>query len=585
VKRAKVTVVVALAVALAAAACSSPSKNNNSSGGGGNSGITQQQQTEDTTAVGPAPAVPGAKSGGTITVTSQSTPSAFDPTSIYYTDTAEIGRLLYRTPTEYAIRNGKPVLVPDLTDLGKVSADGLTWTFKMKQGIKYQDGSTVQVADLKYAIERSFATDVHQFGATYQIAYFKDGTTYKGPYKGGDYDGVETQGTDTLIIHLAKKFPDLPFYMTFPLFTPIPQAKDTDPTNYYKHPMTTGPYQQVSYQPGVEMKLSKNPYWDPKTDPVRTQYPDGWDFKWGGNDVKSQTAILNGATPLDQTSVNYGPIDATLTPEVVQGGPKANQLVTGDSPCTLVMNLNSQKIPLPVRKAIATAYPNDAIFKAAGLTPLTAETASTILPPSVPGYNKYPALPGLSGVGDGDQSAAKTMLQAWEKANNKTGFTLSWYYDNTQPIPQQVSAVRTTYLQKAGFTVHAIGVTTAQLRDKTGDISAPVNMGQAPAGWCSDWPTGGSWFPVLFETHSIKDGLSWGNQADPKLDAQIDAVGDLPQAQQAAAWGKLDQQLMGEYLVIPRYYDKMAIVIGTQIGGTIGDGTEGMPFFNEMYVK
>ena len=44
--------------------------------------------------------------------------------------------------------------------------------------------------------------------------FFKDADKYKGPYKSGDtYAGVETQGTDTLIIHLAKPFADLPFFM------------------------------------------------------------------------------------------------------------------------------------------------------------------------------------------------------------------------------------------------------------------------------------------------------------------------------------------------------------------------------------
>src|SRR3712207_8726223 len=56
----------------------------------------------------------------------------------------------------------------------------------------------------------------------------KDGDKYKGPYKSGDeYSGVETQGTDTLIIHLAKPFSDLPYFMTFPMFTPIRSEEHT----------------------------------------------------------------------------------------------------------------------------------------------------------------------------------------------------------------------------------------------------------------------------------------------------------------------------------------------------------------------
>ncbi len=265
--------------------------------------------------------------------------------------------------------------------------------------------------------------------------------------------------------------------------------------------------------------------------------------------------------------------------------PRPSQLIKGDAPCTTVVNLNTQKIPQDVRKAIAIAYPDDEIFKASGASDLTDEPASTFLPPSVPGYKPYPPLPGLSGRGPGDPATAKQLLTTWETANSKTSFELEWYYDNTQTISQQVNSIRTSALEAAGFTVKAIGVSSADYRKDISNPDAPVNMLQAPGGWCSDWPTGGSWFPVLFETHSIKDGLSWGYQQDATLDAQIDAIAALPSDQATAKWSALDQQLMSEYLVIPREYNKMAIVQGTNLGGTVGDGTVGMPWLSAMYVK
>jgi len=110
-------------------------------------------------------------------------------------------------------------------------------------------------------------------------------------------------------------------------------------------------------------------------------------------------------------------------------------------------------------------------------------------------------------------------------------------------------------------------------------------MGQSPAGWCSDWPTGSSWFPVLFQKHSIADGTSWGMLSDPALDAEIDAVAKLPADQAAPKWADLDEKIMNMYVAIPRYYNKMGIVIGTKVGGAEGDGTMGMPFFVNMFVK
>jgi peptide/nickel transport system substrate-binding protein len=143
-RRFNVAVAATAAVALGLTGCSSPSsKNGDANGNGGDTGkITTQENAFDPAAKGPAKDVPGARKGGTLTVVAQTTPNTFDPTDIYYTDSNEIGKLLFRTPTQFDIRNGKPTLVPDLTDLGTASADKLTWTFKMQPGIKYENGTS-----------------------------------------------------------------------------------------------------------------------------------------------------------------------------------------------------------------------------------------------------------------------------------------------------------------------------------------------------------------------------------------------------------------------------------------------------------
>jgi peptide/nickel transport system substrate-binding protein len=577
-RRLKVAVAATAALALGLSGCGSPSSNNNA--GKQDSGkLSAQQSATDPTAKGPAPEVPGSRKGGTITIYAQTTPSTFDPTDVYYVDSNEIGKLVFRTPTQYAIRNGQPVLVPDLTDLGTVSPDNLTWTFKMQQGIKYEDGTVVKVEDLAYSVKRSFAHDVFPNGPAYQLSYFKDGDKYKGPYADGtDYAGVETQGTDTLIIHLAKPFADLPFYLTFPAFTPIPEAKDTK-QEYKNHPIATGPYMFDQYVAGTSLTLKKNPNWDPNTDAVRHQYPDAWSFKWGGELVATQQKVLNSAGD-DANAAHYEEIDASLVPQIQ--GDKANQLVQGESPCTYIMNIDARKIPdITVRKAIAKAHPYDATRKAKGINSYSGEPASTFLPPAVPGHTKYPPLEDLTGVGDGDPEGAKKLLTD----AGKIGFELSWYYDNTKPISQQISNIRADAFTKAGFKVKAIGVATADLRAKISDYDAPVNLDQGPRGWCSDWPTGSSWLPVLFETRNIQEGQAWGMLQDPAIDAKIEEVAKLPTNEATGKWAALDQELMGKYIALPWYYTKMAVPVGTNIGGAVADATVGMPFFPDMFLK
>jgi peptide/nickel transport system substrate-binding protein len=575
---------VAATVMLAAVACGSPSSNNDSGTGGAQEGTAQEKAT-DPTAKGPAKEVDGAKKGGTITVLSDVTPDTFDPTNIYYVDGNQIGKLMYRALTQYRLDEGtgKPVLVPDLAeDLGTKSADGLTWTFKLKQGIKYMDGTPVKAADYAYAIKRSFAHDLYDAGPTYQIQFFKDGETYKGPYgaNGANYAGVETPDESTLVIKLAKKFDDLPFYAAFPMFTPIPQAKDTQ-KNYEQRPMTTGPYQVDSYTPGTQLKLKKNPNWDPNTDPVRHQYVDAWDFKFSQDLIKAQRQVLASAGP-DANALNYSNLDVSLLPEVKD----QSQLVKGDGPCTITYPMDTRKIPLDVRKLIAKAHPYDSWRKVAGLNPNDSPPASTILPRAVPGFEKY-ELPGLTGTGKGAEDDAVAAEVKSELAKlGKANFELSWYYQIDDKISTQVTQLRKQVYEKAGFKVKAIGVPKAKYRTFVGDQDAPVNIGKTPAGWCSDWPSGTSWFPVLFKSDAIALGNSIGQLQDKALDAEIDRVAALEPNEQLKEWPKIDKMIMEKHLpLLPLYYSATNSPVGKNIGHAINDVTQGMPEFTSMYLK
>ncbi|MGC4942161.1 ABC transporter substrate-binding protein [Kribbella sp. DT2] len=575
---------VAATVMMAAVACGSPSSNsgagNNNTGDAG----TAQEKATDPTLKGPAPEVEGAKKGGTVTVLSDVTPDTFDPTDIYYTDGNQIAKLMYRSLTQYKLddKDQKPTLVPDLAeDLGTKSADGLTWTFKLKQGIKYMDGTPVKAADYAYAIKRSFAGEIFDAGPKYQTQFFKDGETYKGPFADGDnYAGVETPDESTLIIHLAKKFDDLPYYAAFPMFTPIPKAKDNQ-KNYQLKPMATGPYMVEQLSPGSQLKLVKNPNWDANSDPVRHQYPDKFDFKFAQDTIKVQRQVLASSGP-DASALNYSDLDVSLIPEVKDQA----QIIRGGQPCNQMYTMDSRRIPLEVRKLIAKSYPYDEWRKVAGLSPDSAIPASTILPPAVPGYEKY-ELPGLTGTGKGasDPAIAEEVKGALKELG-KENFELSWYYQNDDKIATQVNQLRTQVFTAAGFKVKAIGVPKAQIRTLTGKQDAPVNIGKTPAGWCSDWPSGTSWFPVLFRSDAIKLGNSVGQLQVPELDKEIDRVSALGPDEQLKEWSKLDKKILQDYLpVLPLYYTASSFPIGKNLGHVVNDPTQGLPEFTSMYLK
>ena len=229
-------------------------------------------------------------------------------------------------------------------------------------------------------------------------------------------------------------------------------------------------------------------------------------------------------------------------------------------------------------------YPYDAVHTAAGLNDFVAERASTILPPSVPGYKKYEPFPDLTGTGSGDPAGAKAMLEA----AGKVGFELSWYYDNTTADPAADHPDPHRRLQGRRVRRRSRSVSRRpSCGPRLADYDAPVNMGQSPGGWCSDWPTGGSWFPVLFQTHSIADGSSWGMLSDAALDAKIDddqrAAGRPSRRRSGSELDKEDHGHVHRAAALLR--QEREHHRHQHRWRRDATPTMGMPFFNNIFVK
>lgn len=579
------TKVVALAaagtVSLAACGGGSPSDKKTDAGKGSSSSTSQGTAAADlqADAKGPAPEIQGAKKGGTLTIKYATVPETFDPTRAYYQDTmAILSQLVTRTLTTYKVENGKSVLVPDLaTDLGKASEDGLTWTFTLKDGLKYADGTPIKAADIAYAVKRSFATEELPDGPPYVMDYLLDGDKYKGPFKDkGEYKGVVAKDDKTIEIKLKKKWPTFPYYAAFTQVSPIPQAKDTK-DKYGDNPIATGPYMFDKYVKGQSLTLKKNPNWDAASDPARRQYVDSYNFQFGADTKPTQTAILASNGP-DATTLNWDGVDSTLLQKVNQ---QKDQLVTGPDPCVTYFNIDTRSVPLEVRKAIAAAYPYDQVRKASGQTSLSFSPATSYMAPQVPGFKAYAPQNGMTGQGTGDPEKAKKML----KDAGKENFEISWYYTQDNPDAVKANIARKTAFEKAGFKVKDVGVPKADARKRRAETDGKVNTLTGPAGWCYDWPAGDSVYPALFTSAVQKGGHSSGFLADKTLDAEINRIIGLDADKQGPEWNKLDEKLAKDYIpAIPLAYGKANFIFGKQVHNVVNDPNRGMPDLAQVWV-
>lgn len=299
--------------------------------------------------------------GGNVNVLMSSDFQTLDPGNSNYVQTADVGQLYYRTLTMAKETAGRPpTVVPDLaTDLGKPSADGLTWTYTLKKGLKFEDGTPITSKDIKYGVERTYARDVFTQAPQELNSALAD-DKYKGPYTGGDFKGIDTPDDHTVVFHLKQPFAEFPALVSRSNTAPVPRAKDTK-LDYTNHPVSSGPYKIASYDRGRAMKLVRNSQWDPATDPNRPARPDTFSFTLSTAQATISQQLIADSDPTAITLDSNGGLQASDAAKLNDPGVKA-RTAAGLLGCTDVLNLNTETIKDPlVRKAIALSIDRSAI--------------------------------------------------------------------------------------------------------------------------------------------------------------------------------------------------------------------------------
>jgi peptide/nickel transport system substrate-binding protein len=572
------------------AACGGGSSDNpsaNNSGDIDTSKLGDVGANQDPTRTDGPYTIDGAKEGGIVHVRDQVLlTTTLDPTESYYTDsTALLSDLIARSLTQYSYdeEKGTMILIPDLaTDLGTPNDDFTEWKFTIRDGVKYENGDPVTAEDVAFGIERSFDRTSFPIGADYSNQYFLNGEKFQGPYtdKKMKSCGCVTVDGQTLTIKMSRPFPDMPYWGAFPAMGPIPEGKASDPKTYRQHPLSTGPYKFDKYTPAKALTLVRNDQWDPATDPGRTQYPDGYDFQTQVPISKIDQIILN----------DSGEGETTMTREDVQASDyrlfkekASDRLVTGGSPCTYYWAPDMRKITdKKVRQALAYAYPYKAIVLAAGLIDgVTAIPATNLMPPGTPGREEFNPLPDHDPFST-DPEKAKALLKEAGAENYEIKFF--WRTDNEVNTKSKDALVKG--LTAAGFKATPVPTTEAKYVEDLQNLDSPANI--RSGGWCSDWPSGSSWFPPLFRTTNLKaEGMGQNRSifSEPDVDQKMKEIPTLPADEQAAAWNDLDKYIAEKYFpVIPQYYTGVAQAHGSKIHGHFNDNVYGMPTLKNIWI-
>lgn len=506
------------------------------------------------------------KRGGTLTVLSNQDFAHLDPARNWTMPNMDFGiRLLYRTLTTFKAAPGKKgsEIVPDLaTDLGKSSEGGRTWTFTLKEGLKYEDGSPVKAQDVKYNVERSFAPDLTG-GPDYAEQYLADTKGYQGPLKGKHLKSIETPDDQTIVFHLKRPVAEFSYTATLPTFSPVPQSREKG-VQYDLRPFSSGPYKIASYDRGKQMTLVRNQHWDAATDPVRKAYPDKIVVKMGlkGGQIDDRIIASQGG---DASAVEWSDMRPESVAKVLTSTEAKSRLAAELTGCTDMLHLNTSRAPFDdpkVREAMQYAVDKEGQMTANG-GPTLNEVATAYLPPALAGGKKSDVLK-VPPIGD-PEKAKKLLAEAGKPKGFKTTLTVSTG-DKTRAEALQES------LARVGITVRIQTVDPSVYYDTIGDTKNAPDLSMS--GWCPDYPSGSTFLPFIFDGRTIKEKGNQGNYAqfrDEEVMKRMDEIAAMSDAAEAnKAWIELDALIMAKSPSVPLLWERKPLLVGDNVAGAFG---------------
>lgn len=451
-------------------------------------------------------------------------------------------------------------LVPDLASAEPViSADGKTYTFKLRSGLKFEDGSAITSKDIKYGIERVFAQDVISGGPVYLIQSLDQGQKYPGPYKDKSADklglkSVLTPDDSTITFKLAKADSSFPYLLAMGSASPVPQKLDTG-SKYGEKPVSSGPYKVQSYQPGKLLTMVRNTQWSQSTDPFRKALPDKVTMTITTNADEMDNNLLEGKADIDfaQTGLSQNAQIKVLQDAKLKAN--TDDPYNGFIRYVSVVPKVAPFDNIHCRKAVLYAANTTDLQTARGGS-VAGSTYGSMLPPNILGSDNYD--PFNLTKGKAQVAKAKEELAACGKPN---GFTTTIAVRNNKDKEVKSAVALQAALKAAGITANIDQYDGKLSGSVTGSPSVVKKKGYGLIimGWGADYPNGSGYLqPLVDGRYIVQNGnFNFSEINDPEINGWFDEAAGLTDPKAAAAiYTKINHKVTDGAYYLPIVADK-----------------------------
>ena len=488
------------------------------------------------------------KQGGAATITFNNDLTTLDPQVGYDWQNWSVIKSIFDGLMDY--RAGTTELEPDLAESYTVSDDGLTYTFKLRDGIKFHNGRLMTSADVKYSFERAVNPATQSPGGGYfsMIGGYDDVTGGKAT----TLSGIETPDDKTVIFKLSR--PDATFLhlmaINFGFIVPKEEVEKAG-ADWGKKPVGTGAFKFVEWVPGQSIKLERNKDYHRAGVP----YLDNITFEFGQDPTvavlrlkKGEIDIVgDGVPPAQFTEIMADPANKDLIAE-------GNQLHTG----YVTMNVTQPPFDnLKVRQAVNMAINKERIVR---LINNRAAPASQALPPAMPGYN-----PDNKGYAYNPDGAKKLLAEA-----GVGEISTELYAMNVDPNPRIAQAIQQD-LAAVGIKAEIRSLAQAEVIAAGGAGKAPMIWSGGMA-WIADFPDPANfYYGILGCVGAVDGGWNWSRYCNKDLDARAGKADAMVKVDQSAArtgeWKAIFDDVLKDAPWAPIFNEKRFTYHSARLGG------------------
>lgn len=506
--------------------------------------------------------------GGTLRIVDNDALQSLDPATAYSTFAWDVLAIMYDGLVTYqrTAGPGGAVIVPDLAArMPEQSSDGLTYTFELRQGLRYSNGAQVKASDFRASMERDFR--IAKMPPYFNNILGADACT-SAPATCDLSRGVITDDTSgTIVLKLSHADPDLLYKLALPFGSLLPGAVPAKDQALAALP-ATGPYQLSSAAKGM-ITLARNPNFAPWSAQAQPEgYPDRIE-------ISINPSTSPDAADTDVADVVSGKYDWTpdfdsprqLT-ELVRTRTAQVHPYSDNSVHYFFLNTTTPPFnDVRVRRAVNLAVDRKAAVAALG-GPLAGTPACQLIAPSLFGYRPY--CPYTANAGAGGQWTAPDLerARALVRAAGAAGSHVTVLTSKEDPGAADVLV----------HALKAIGITaTARVFGKPGPpyydfITTTSNKVQAALeGWVVDYPEPSNLFVPLLRCDARAPGQTLDESmfCDAHIDKDMDSALRLQAADPAAAgeaWARIDRNIDDHAPWVPLTNARRYDVVSTRVG-------------------